>query len=69
MSQHHEENVITDQEDIFNHLIQRNQKHFSQDQGTPFTQEPLRDIMTPQQISSQHLQTPHAATQYILQYI
>ena len=44
---HHQRDIkITNPQEIIEHLIRRNQKHFGQAHGTPFTKEPLKSCLT-----------------------
>jgi len=64
--------VITNPDIMIHHLIQRNQQHFGQAQGTPFTIPPLDTVSTIDQlraISMEDLASLSEATQEIIHYL
>ena len=65
-----QDEVITNTTDMFHHIIQRNTRHFSQAQGTPFSVPPLNKCTTLEAIE-QYKQdhTISEACHVILQYI
>ena len=61
INQDNQDKVITDPEDIVNHLIDRNQRHFGQAEGTPFSIPPLKAYNNLEQLDDPPPGIPEAA--------
>ena len=68
ISQDNQDQVITDPDDIIKHLIDRNQKHFGQAQGTPFSIPPLNSCTQIKHLDNIPQDLPEAV-QDIIQYL
>ena len=69
VNQQQQEQIITEPEEVFQHLICRNRKHFSQAEGTPFTQPPLSTISTLTQLRQLPQISTNEAVQQIIEYL